>query len=159
MRSLLLVFFDEESYFLKEEFQKIYDVQTISASFSDVKRRNSQMLADSLIPLIGDQRKRHKSDYALGVTRSDLYSRNLNFVFGLASYYEKSCVISVARLMTSNTALYKERVTKEAMHEMGHLLGLGHCHNPKCVMYFSNCLADTDYKSKELCQGCKEFLE
>jgi hypothetical protein len=28
----------------------------------------------------------------------------------------------------------------ETVHELGHLLNLGHCPNPRCVMHFSNSL-------------------
>ena len=43
---------------------------------------------------------------------------------------------------------------KEAVHELGHTRGLGHCADPRCVMAFSNSLADTDRKGKEFCARC-----
>ena len=44
---------------------------------------------------------------------------------------------------------------KEAVHELGHTLGLAHCPNAKCVMHFSNSLADTDRKGSVLCPVCQ----
>ena len=46
----------------------------------------------------------------------------------------------------------------EAVHEIGHLLGIGHCPEPTCVMHFSNSLYDTDRKSPMFCGQCEEFL-
>jgi archaemetzincin len=31
---------------------------------------------------------------------------------------------------------------------------LGHCENPRCVMFFSNSLMDTDGKGFEFCLRC-----
>jgi hypothetical protein len=36
----------------------------------------------------------------------------------------------------------------------GHTVGLGHWPDPKCVMYFSNSLADTDSRGSSLCATC-----
>ncbi len=61
--------------------------------------------------------------------------------------------------LPSNPQLFKERALKEAIHELGHLLGLGHCPNPACVMFFSNSLGDTDRKGPGLCPECRRRLE
>ena len=100
----------------------------------------------------------------LGVTGVDLTAPGLNFVFGLADPGSRAAVISLARLYPEfygqprDPRLFKARAVTEAVHELGHLLGLGHCIDPACVMAFSNSLTDTDRKGPGLCQLCREKL-
>ncbi|MBK3332910.1 archaemetzincin family Zn-dependent metalloprotease [Persephonella atlantica] len=96
----------------------------------------------------------------LGIVSHDLYEPDLNFIFGIASYYTKTAVISTYRLhnrfygFQENFDVFMDRVVKESVHEIGHTLGLGHCDNPQCVMYFSNSIVDTDRKSYYFCSRC-----
>lgn len=86
------------------------------------------------------------------LTEYDLYINDFNFCFGLA--YGKIAIVSTYRLRDRKKDLYISRLRKEASHEVGHLFGLRHCSNWKCVMYFSNTLLDTDQKSEDLCPNC-----
>jgi archaemetzincin len=101
----------------------------------------------------------------LGVTGVDLTVPDLNFVFGLADPRSRVAVISLARLYPEfygqprDPGLFKARVVKEAVHELGHLLGLSHCPDPVCIMAFSNSLADTDRKGPGFCPRCRELLQ
>jgi archaemetzincin len=96
----------------------------------------------------------------LGVIDEDLYVPSLNFVFGEADPLSKVAVISLYRLKQENydakdeEGLYFSRLSKEAIHELGHLIGFKHCPNPRCVMYFSNSLLETDRKSEKFCDNC-----
>jgi archaemetzincin len=51
-------------------------------------------------------------------------------------------------------ALYVLRALKEAVHELGHSLGLQHCPRSLCVMHFSNSIFDTDKKQSFFCDQC-----
>ena len=99
----------------------------------------------------------------LGVTGVDLTAPGLNFVFGLADPESRAAVISLARLYPEfygqprDPRRFKARTVKEAIHELGHLLGLGHCPHPGCVMSFSNSLVDTDRKGPGFCEPCREL--
>ena len=47
--------------------------------------------------------------------------------------------------------------SKEAIHEIGHVLGLKHCKN-NCVMQFSNTLYEAKAKPSILCNNCKKII-
>lgn len=103
----------------------------------------------------------------LGVMDADIFSRFLNFVFGIADMPKNkffgSALISVTRLRekfyrrSENLAQFELRVLKEAIHELGHTFGLEHCEN-LCVMRYSNSLDDTDKKPPNYCEACLKKL-
>jgi archaemetzincin len=113
-----------------------------------------QYRAESLLALLGGY-----SRHVLGVTHRDLYAGGLNFVFGIASP-GGACVVSTARLTAgADEELFRARLVKEAVHELGHTLGLEHCPDRSCVMHFSNSLADTDRKGEAYCRRCAARLK
>jgi len=99
-------------------------------------------------------------DIVLGVTTLDLYVPGLNFVFGEAYFPGNVAIISLCRLtpefygQSADKQLSYERAVKEAVHEVGHTLGLAHCKNSSCVMFFSNSILDTDFKKSVFCNKC-----
>lgn len=123
--------------------------------------RRKQYLADTLVGAIG---RIHRGRIKLGIIDADIFAPGMNFVFGEADRSRRSAVISLARLrqdyygLPANEHLLQNRVAKEAIHELGHILGLAHCANSACVMHFSNALADTDVKGDQFCLRCSHRL-
>jgi len=94
--------------------------------------------------------KRRKADLVLWIVDCDIFIIGMNFVFGVA--YEREAVLSTYRLPSL------EMIAKEAIHEVGHLLGLDHCSN-NCVMRFSNTFAEAMIKPSELCEACRRKID
>jgi archaemetzincin len=96
----------------------------------------------------------------LGVTACDLYVPVLTFVFGEAQLAGNCAVVSTARLkeevygLPPRADLLRERLLKEAVHELGHTFGLRHCLDWRCVMTSSHAVERLDTKNAEFCTEC-----
>jgi archaemetzincin len=128
---------------------------------SALDKKRGQYVSWVLLKLIEPEAR---SDKLLGVIDVDLYTRDLNYVFGQADPTAQVAVISLARLRPEfeggqpDDLLLRERVLKEAVHELGHTFGLKHCEDQHCVMHFSNSLVDTDRKGAIFCPKCRPQL-
>jgi archaemetzincin len=127
-------------------------------AFNNMRQQyNSNVLLSRIRSYAEKQRSLNR---ILGIVNFDIFVPNFNFVFGEAEYHGKAALISSWRLRpefygkTSNTTLLVERSVKEATHEIGHTLGLTHCHDQLCVMFFSNSIFETDRKQSLFCSKC-----
>lgn len=98
----------------------------------------------------------------LGVTSCDLYVPVLTFVFGEAQLDGNCAVVSTARLgepfygLPQRDDLLRDRLLKEAIHELGHTFGLRHCADWRCVMTSSHAVERLDVKTSEFCARCRK---
>ncbi|HEX9916283.1 MAG TPA: archaemetzincin family Zn-dependent metalloprotease [candidate division Zixibacteria bacterium] len=101
----------------------------------------------------------------LGITELDLHIPVLTYVFGEAQLEGEAAVISSYRLrdelygLPKNQEKLKDRLRKEAIHELGHTFGLIHCRNILCVMHPSTYAEEIDFKSMNFCKSCASILE
>ncbi len=100
----------------------------------------------------------------LGITGHDLYIPILTFVFGEAQMAGPAAVVSTHRLrqefygLPADEGLHRERLLKEAVHELGHTLDLRHCEDYRCAMAASHAVEWIDLKESGLCPACSERM-
>jgi len=116
----------------------------------------------------------------------DLFTGSLDYAFGVASPFPRICIMSLLRLhphfdqeyfaggMEKRSAgrfplvarrlssdekdLYYGRILREAVHGIGHTLGLTHCTLKSCIMYQSATVDDIDGKQAGFCSSCLHLL-
>lgn len=151
---------------LQERLYEVFSAEvTVASSISipdwayDPLRGQSD--AGSLLQTLPEGRAH---DRVLGIVEQDLFMPRLNFVFGVADPHGRRAIIALARLqqdfygLAPDLKLFLLRATTEAVHELGHTWGLEHCPDPRCVMYFSNTMGDTDRKGYQFCPRCYAML-
>jgi archaemetzincin len=100
----------------------------------------------------------------LGVTACDLFVPVLTFVFGEAQLEGGCATVSLARLkeefygLPTRESLLRERLLKEATHEVGHTFGLRHCADWRCVMSSSHGVERLDVKGSDFCRMCQKAV-
>jgi archaemetzincin len=101
----------------------------------------------------------------LAVAEVDLYIPILKYVFGEAQLSGPCAVVSIFRLrqeyygLEQDDSLLTERLLKESIHELGHMLQLRHCPDYQCVMASSDSVEWIDLREHHLCDACRYELD
>jgi archaemetzincin len=100
----------------------------------------------------------------LGVSAHDLFVPILTFVFGEAQLRGSRALVSTYRLReefygdAADESKLRDRLLKEALHELGHNFGLRHCDDWRCVMASSHSVETLDLKVPAYCPQCRPAL-
>jgi len=127
---------------------------------SSFDRHRNQWYSPKLLDWFFEKFSLNKDTKILFILDVDAYSNGLNFVLGQAFHKGGLGAIYLPRIkqefygLKPDMELFYKRMVKESVHELGHVFGFLHCQNPRCVMYFSNTLSDTDNKERSFCQSC-----
>ncbi|MGE5419451.1 MAG: archaemetzincin family Zn-dependent metalloprotease [Chloroflexota bacterium] len=131
------------------------------SDFYDASRR--QYNADKMLKAV-DTIYGGDSFRTIGLFNVDLFIPILTYIFGQAYLNGRTSIASAFRLSNEGYGLQNdermtlERLSKEVIHELGHTLGLIHCHNPMCVMRSGTYVEDIDQKNTGFCTNCKKRL-
>ncbi len=127
--------------------------------------------ADSLLRYLSTIRQ-DGIDIVLGLTNQDISitkyqdgTRNIKApewkykdfgIFGLGQVGGHVCVVSSNRLHKNvSDKLFYERLNRIAAHEIGHVMGLKHCPQKKCLMNDANeSIRTIDKSTGKLCEKC-----
>ncbi len=173
MQSILLVpcslLPGEDINVLAQPFREIFHLPVTPAPKPDFDPERAfdpsrnQYWSSALLSLMLEEYQGHAGKI-LAVTSSDLFVPVLTFVFGEAQLDGRAAIISSHRLkeefygLPEDRKLFRERLIKEGVHEIGHTFGLVHCPDSHCVMYSSTAVEEIDLKSEEFCQRCVLLL-
>jgi archaemetzincin len=136
--------------------------ETFDIGFAADERRG-QYYSTSILQAL--ERRSDNGARVLGVAGCDLYVPVLTFVFGEAQLDGACAVVSTARLrddfygLPANEDMLRERLVKEAAHELGHTFGLRHCPDWSCVMSSSHAVERLDIKGAEFCADCRKPID
>jgi predicted Zn-dependent protease len=100
----------------------------------------------------------------VGLTEHDLGLLLFTFVFGRARRFGHAAIVSLARLaperygLPADPSLMARRALAETLHEIGHVVGLAHCQDMNCIMYFATNVETIDLRGMDFCTTCKTAL-
>ncbi|MBD3637435.1 MAG: matrixin family metalloprotease [Crocinitomicaceae bacterium] len=163
---------------VKNAVERMYDFEVVVLEPVDLPEmayteiRYPRYRADSLVEWLSHHVP-DSVDMVLGLTNKDISitkykdaSRNeikepvwqyRDFgIFGLGRINGKACVVSSNRLHKGATQkMFYKRLTRISCHEVGHVLGLRHCPEKKCLMNDANeTIKTVDKSTGKLCEKC-----
>lgn len=138
-------------------------IHTLNSSFWECYRAEREQFDASCI--LERFYKSPENGKTMIVTDVDLFLPIFTFVFGLAQLGGNTGIVSIFRLDNKYYGLpydeesLKSRMKKEIIHEFGHLIGMRHCHDHRCVMSSANNIDDLDVRPVNFCPSCNSILD
>jgi archaemetzincin len=116
--------------------------------------------ASKLLVYLAEKEADAKTGRVICITTVDLFTEDLNYVFGVANLSGKYSILSTYRfhILAETEGHRLARFAKIITHELGHSYGLNHCENTLCNMSFANSLAELDAKSFVFCERCEKRI-
>ena len=123
-----------------------------------------QYHASAVLRRLAQLRAGRPETAVLGLTDVDLFVPELPFVVGDADRDSQSALLSLARLghgcdgRPAPPDRLRHRALVEGTYQLGLLLGLSPCQDPRCAMHACQRTADIDRKGGGFCITCRAAL-
>jgi archaemetzincin len=157
-------FLDTMESFISETFDRQVKRKKLRVNVNEAFDPNRVQFNSSLILRQLITAPPPDAERILGVLDVDLFIPILTFVFGEAQLQGIGAVVSIHRLhdrfygLPEDREATRDRLLKEAVHELGHTFGLIHCTEPGCVMNSSTYVENIDQKSAAFCSRCQKSI-
>ncbi|MHA1912911.1 MAG: hypothetical protein ACW986_06805 [Promethearchaeota archaeon] len=161
-------FFFEIRHLGKFDFSKELLSKGVKKEFKEQRKANEELSihpTNKFYQVLIDKRVQEKLGMIITITDLPIYSSdddNIRFLFGETHLKHRCCIVSTFKLKEQfygrqrDMILFFQRVIKEVIHEIGHLLlGAEHCEVSSCVMRFSKSIEEIEVKSFKLCKDCE----
>ena len=125
-----------------------------SYAFNEARR---QYHAPAILRRLAGMRGAAPGAPVVGILPGDLFLPDAEYVLGDADREAGAGVFALARLAGEPEVL-RRRAQVEALHVVGHLLGLSTCLDYRCAMFASRDAGDADRKGHGLCANCRAAL-
>ena len=99
-----------------------------------------------------------RAPICLGLTSIDMGTPILTYVYGESQLGGRVAVVSFYRLTTAGRKVTLARLSKLSLHEVGHVLGLGHCWEHSCLMRSIRNIDQLDVLDMAFCETCSYEL-
>lgn len=137
------------------EYKKDINTRTRWRGDIECKQHSSSSIISSFIK---DDTKKKDEFARVILTNKRIYKRGLNFLFGQAFHSGGVAICSCARFFKNNRVTPERRFAKLTIHEIGHLLGIDHCKDSKCIMAPSSNLKEADNRNVFMCERDREKI-
>ena len=88
------------------------------------------------------------------VTEYDLALKDMNFVFGLSSFYTPACVMSACRWLEEEPPALFRGLAHTLVHEVAHNFWFVHCTVNECIMNGHNSMGEAEKAPADFCPQC-----
>ncbi|MCP3873227.1 MAG: archaemetzincin family Zn-dependent metalloprotease [Desulfobacteraceae bacterium] len=152
---------------IAESIQNIFGLKTkVSPLLDDISfaydEKRAQYFSTQILEEL-DARAPKECIKILAVTKEDLFIPILTHVYGEAQLNGMASIVSISRLISfpdtgGSMDNGRNRIIKEAAHELGHTFDLRHCEDELCIMHYCRKIEDVDQKSDRFCRYCTILL-
>jgi len=147
---------------LKKYYKAHVSIKTVKFNLNRfvIQDKAGMVSANSLIESLDSLANAENSKILAVTDRSITLGKGGFKIRGLAFLNGNSGVVSTSRILdeSNSNAQFKDLLSKAALHEVGHMIGLEHCESGyKCFMVSSLPNPDAFFQSpKDICLECKK---